>query len=634
MTPAEVEALVNAAGVRADGFIGAATGALSNAIGAVQNMGYTQVNYTPVTAPAPPPSSVQLTLPALADVALDLPAEPANVLTFQDIAAVVPGALPTLTADVPTITLPTEPSQLAGFTQTAPAINTTIAFPEPPSELLNPLIDAPALTDRAEPTAPQVSIPAFTAITPTDTSVVPTNLQASFDNAYHGAAPEMITAINGYVDAQLQKINPQYSSQMAAIETQLSKYLAGGTGLKPEIEDAIYSRAQAKNDVEAKRVQDAALADTAARGFTLPTGAMVSAMARARQEAANNNAKQATDIAVAQAEMEQKNLQFAVTTSAGLRTAMLNATLSYMQNLGQLNGQALDYAKTVLSSVIEMYNTSVKAFSVKLEAYKAEAAVYETRLRGAMAGIELYKAEIDALQALTQVDRAKVEVYSARIQTLVSLANVYKAQIDAVQGRVGLEKLKLDVFRTQVETYGAQVQSKNAEWQGYTAAVGGQTAKAQIFNTQVQAYGSQVQAFKAQIEAQSETVRAIAISNDSRAKQYAATMSGYQTVVEARGKVASTKLENQRQHVVAFQAQTQAAIGQAQVASEYYKATSTVGVQNATLALNAMTSSATSRMEYGKAIAALHSSNASIHGNLAGSALAGMNTLASVSASA
>ena len=76
---------------------------------------------------------------------------------------------------------------------------------------------------------------------------------------------------------------------------------------------------------------------------------------------------------------------------------MLNATLSYMQNFSTIHGQALDYAKSVLSSIIDMYNTSVKAFPAKLEAYKTEASVYEVRMRGALTGIEIYKAEISAL---------------------------------------------------------------------------------------------------------------------------------------------------------------------------------------------------------------------------------------------
>lgn len=623
-----VASLISDAQTRTSTLTASAQTALSNAVAAVQNMGYSITTFSGATLPSPPPSQVSLTLPTLSDVDLTLPAEPAAPPTYQDISAITVGALPTLTAATPSVTMPTAPNQLAQFSGTTPVITTSFVFPDPPSELTSPLISAPTLSDRTEPTAPQVSLPAFGAITPTDNTVAPTNLDTTFSNAYASAAPSTIAMANGYVDAMLAQRNPQYSAQMAAIEAQLTTYLAGGTGLNPAVENAIYARAQSKNDAEARRVRDAAYAEAAKRGFTLPTGALMSAQQAARQAGADNNAKAATEITVMQAEMEQKNLQFAVATSTALRTAVLNATISYMQNLGQLNGQALDYAKSILSSVLEMYNTAVKAYSVKLEAYKAEAVVYETRLKSSMAGIELYKAEIQALEAMTQVDKSRVDVYRARIESLTSLSNVYRAQIEAVQGRASLEKLKLDLFQTQVQTYTAQVQGKNAEWQGYTAAINGQQAKAQIYATQVQAYAAQVQAYKADIEAKAEVVKATATTNDARARQYTAAVQGYQTVVQARGQVASTKLENQRQTVVAFQAQTQAAIGNAQVQNEYYKATSSVAIENAKLAISTAFQDADVKRAYSSSLASLHTANAQIYGNLAGAALAGMNTLA------
>jgi uncharacterized protein YegP (UPF0339 family) len=602
--------------------------ALNSAVSAVESVGYTLTTFTGATLPSAPAALVSLTPPTLLAVTLNLPGEPGPAPTYQDISAIEPGGVPTLGATAPEITMPTDPSQLAAFSGSAPSITTSFVFPNPPSELTNPLIAAPTLATHVEPTAPQVMLPAFTAVTPTDTTVAPTNLDTTFGNAYSGAAPSMVTMVNGYVDAMLTQRNPQYNAQMAAIEAQLTKYLAGGTGLNAAVENAIYARAQSKNDAEARRVRDAAYAEAASRGFTLPSGALMSAMQTARQAGADNNAKAATEITVLQAEMEQKNLQFAVTTSTALRTTVLNATLSYMQNLSQINGQAIDYAKTILSSILEMYNTSVKAYSVKLEGYKTEAAVYETRLKAAMASVELYKAEIQALEAMTQVDKTRVDVYRARIDSLTALSNVYRAQIEAVQGRASLEKLKLDLFQTQVQTYTAQVQGKNAEWQGYTAAINGQQAKAQIYATQVQAFGAQVQAYKADIEAKAEVVKATATTNDARARQYSATLQGYQAVVQARGQVASTTLENQRQQVVAFQAQTQAAIGNAQVQNEYYKATSMVAIENAKLAITTAFQSADSKRAYSSSLAQIATANAQIYGNLAGAALAGINTLA------
>lgn len=628
-----VESLISSAQWYASSITNQANTAMQAATNSVMAVGYSIPNFTPVALPSAPPQNVDLSMPTLDTVTLDLPAEPAGGLVFQDISPFEAGVAPTFSATMPSVTLPTEPSQVAQFTGAAPMVDTSIAFPSPPAELLNPLIQAPTLTDRDEPDKPQTSLPAFSALAPVDGSVAPTDYESRFANAYANATPNTVAMLDGYVDAMLAKFNPRYHEQMGKIETQLATYLEGGTGLNPAVENAIFERARDKNAAEARRVRDAAMREAAANGFTMPTGAMLSTIQQARQAGADNNARAAGEIVVLQAEMEQKNLQFAVTTSAGLRTTLLNAALGYHQNLISINGQALEYAKTVLSSIIEVYNTAVKAYGVKLDAYRAEAAVFETKLKSAMAGMELYRMEIAALEAMSNVDRAKVDVYRARIESLTSLSNVYRAQIEAVTGRVSLEKLKLDVFQSQVQSYGSLVQAKNAEWQGYSAAMEGQTAKVKIYSSQVDAFNSQVNGYKAQIEAKAEIVRSQAATNQARATQYSALMSGYQTVVQARGEKARTQLENQRQTIVAFQAKTQAAVANAQVRNEYYKSVSMVGIANAELQMKAMLGEINSKLGYSTTLAQLSAANGKVYGKLAQAAMAGMNTLAAQTSS-
>lgn len=605
-----------------------ASQAIDSVSSSVAAIGYVVPSYSPAATPAPPAATPELTAPNLTDVLLELPAEPADDLVFQDIPDIQAGTAPEFTAVAPAVNLPTAPAAVAEFLDQAPVVDTGLVFPDPPAALSAPPMDAPTLTDHAAPIAPQIVLPGFDATAPTDLPAAPGDLQESFAAAYKGAAPSTVAMLEGYVDSMLAKYNPRYHSQMEAIESQLSKYLAGGTGLNPAAENAIYERARDKNNAEAMRTRDLAYRDAAGRGFTLPTGALLSATQQARQAGADNNARAASEIVVLQAEMEQKNLQFAVTTSANLRTALLNAALGYHQNLISINGQALEYAKTVLNAIIETYNTAVKAYSVRLEGYKAEVLAYETRLKVAMASIDLYRAEIDALQALVSVDRAKVEVYKARIDTLNSLANVYRSQIDAVHGRASLERLKLDLFGARVQAYSARVQAKNAEWQGYTSAINGEAAKAQIFSSQVQAYSGRVNAYRAEIDAKAEAVRAKATANDARARQYAARMEGYRTVVQARGEVARTKLENQRQQVVSFQSQAQVAVANAQVKLEHYRVTSDVAIRNASSSLQAQLQHADSVKSYGQTLSQLGLANAQVYSGMAGAALAGMNTLA------
>ncbi len=602
-----------------------ANSSMADAISAVQWAHEPTIPSVFATLPAPPDGIKDLVAPTLVDITFDLPTAPSTNLTFQDISPIDAGGVPTLGVSAPSVNLPEKPSQLPEFQAILPSVDLSAQFPQAP-DLIMPT--APTLPTRAEPRAPTTILPTFDGVKPTNLPVAPTDLEGDFNAAYHAAAPEFIAMVNGYVDAELTKLNPQYHAQMARIEAQLSKYLAGGTGLSPAVENAIYERAQGKNNAEARRVRDQAYSDAAKRGFTLPPGALSASIQLARQNAADNNAQAGREIVVMQAEMEQKNLQFAVTTSVGLRTAMVNAMMSYMQNLGSLNGQALDYAKSVLNAVIETYNTAVKVFTTQLEAYRTEAAVFETLMRGALAGIEVYKAEVQALEALTQVDRAQIEIYRARIDVLTAASNMYRTQVDAVVSKAQLEKLKIDVFQAQVQAFGAQVQAKNAEWQGYSAAIQGEEAKARVYGVQVQAFGAQVNAFAAQVQARGEVVRAQALTNDARAKQFTAEMTGYQAIVQAKAEVAKTQLENQRQAVIAFEAETKAVIAKAQVAISYYQATGQISVENARIILQGVIADVEAKSKYLTTLATLHQANATIHGNLGGAALAGMNTLA------
>ncbi len=623
-----VETLIADARTYTSSIVSSAADTLEDASGLIQNVGYTGLSFTGVTLPAPPVIPTALVAPTLPNVALDLPEEPDDELLFQDISPIEATPVPLLTAVAPTITLPNQPNQLAEFFPAPPTIDTNLVFPEVPALLAAPMFEAPTLAERIEPTAPSVQLPAFTALAPTDAPIAPTDLQGSLDGAYNGFAPSAIAMMEGYVDAELSKINPRFHTAMAAIETQLATYMAGGTGLAPAVETAIYERSRSKQDAEARRVGDT-YASAADRGFTLPPLAILAAAQAARQAGADNNAQAAREIVVMQAEMEQKNLQFAVTTSAALRATVISAMLSYHGNLVQINGQALEYAKSVVGAITELYNIEVKTFGLRLDAYRAEAAVHETRLKSALAAIDLYLAEIKALEAMTNVDRTRVDIYKARVDALQSYAAVYRAQIEAVQGRAGLEKLKLDLFGAQVNGRVAEVQGKNAEWLGYKASIEGQAAIANMHSEEVRAYGIKVDAWGKEISAKTEIARVTLLNNQSLSENLRARLGAYSAVVNARGDTARTRLENGRQQILSFQAQVEARLGDQKLRSDYYKYTGEIAIKNAELSINAIVQSGKLQREYGNSLAQLGTALAQVYSNQAAASLSGMNTLAS-----
>lgn len=625
---ATAEELMQSAQEYANETLDQAQQALDSAESRINAVGYLQPNVEldPIEDALPLPELKPV--PALSNVGFDLPNAPGTEPDFQDIGNIDTNGAPTLDAVVPTVVLPSKPAPVADFTATLPLINTDVEFPEPPDQLVNPLIEEPVIPDRAAPDKPVVVLPTFDSVAPVFSAVAPTDLRGEMERSYRGVSPEMVSMLDGQVDAMLVKYCPRYHSSMETLELKLAKFMEGGTGLQPDVEAAILERAKDRDLGEYRRVRDVAWNDAADRGFTLPNGALSSAINRARQAASDNIARANVEIVVKQAELEQQNIQFAISTSLSLRQSILSAMLSYHGNLIQINGQALDFAKTAVGLLVETFNTEVKAFSARLDAWKADAAVYETKLKGALALIDLYKAEIDALQALTQVDMAKVNVYRARLDSLQSLASVYRSRIDAVVAKASMEKLKLELFQTQVQAFSAQVQAKNSEWQGYTASLGGEEVKARIFGTQVQAYGAEVQGWNAKINAQSEAVRAAAMTNDARARQYEAAWRAYGVIVNARSEVARTQLEGDRQQLLAFQAETQAAVSYAQNAATRYKTVADVQVSYADMKLKAQLGQIDSMRNFQGVVAQIASLNANVSGRVAGQALAGINSLA------
>ena len=625
---ASAEELINDARSYAAEVLDSARTALDSAANQINSVGFAQpdLDLDPIDQQLPVPDLPDV--PEFAGVELSLPADPGSAPAFQDIGTINTGDAPVLSASVPTLNLPSQPTPVASFTGTLPIIDTQVEFPEPPDQLINPLIAEPVIQDRAAPAKPDVVLPIFDAAAPVFSAVAPTDLRGEMERAYRDMSPTVTAVLEGQVDALIGKYCPRFHSGMEQMEAQLQRFLDGGTGFKPAVENAIYERTKDKALGEYRRTRDAAWADAAARGFTLPNGALMAAQMQARQSAADNLARAASDIAIKQAEIEQQNLQFAVTTSANLRTTIFNSALSYHQNLIQINGQVLDYAKTAVSLLVETFNTEVKAFSARLDAWRAEAAVFEVRLKGVLASIDLYKAEIDALQALTQVDMAKVNVFKARLEALDSLASVYRSRIDAIVTKANMQKLKLDLFQSQVQAYSAQVQAKNSEWQGYSAALGGEEVKARIFGTQVQAFGAEVNGWTAKINAQSEAVRAASLTNESRARQYEAAWRAYSAVVSAKGEVARTQLESDRQQLLAFQAKTQAQVSYAQTAATFYKARADVQVSYADMRLKAQLGQIDSMRNYQDVVSRLANTNAQLHSTVTTGALAGINSLA------
>lgn len=536
------------------------------------------------------------------------------------------GVAPVLTASKPAFRDPLRPSSLPGFYKSAPTIG-DLTVPPSPDALSSMNLVPPTLTDIVVPPAPSVVLPEFLATAPNTDIAAPTDFAATFAANYANMSVSMRNNLNAAVDAYLNKINPEFSTQMARLESKLAEYLEGGTGLSPEVEQAIFNRARDKTNGEYLRTRDQIMKDGAAAGFTIPGGAQYAALARARQGAADNNARAALDIAIKQAELEQANVQFAVTQSANLRGVVLNAAAAFLSSMVQINGQALEYSRDVLQAAIALYDTMVKIATARIEIYKAEAQVYEVRLRAVLAVYDVYQAEIKSLEAQVNVDRARVDAFRAQADAYGALANAYKATIDGVMAKAQIEKIRVDAFGAEVQAYSAEVGGKQAEWQGFVAQVNGESAKQQAYGEEVRAFGAETDAYKTRVGAFATEVQAVATKNEGALKVYQAAIQAYTALVNGAS-------ESAKAEVMSFETTLRGYIASAQ--AEEAKARSNIAAAEATIRnqiglystnVQLAIASADGYNKYMTSAAGVAVSAAGVYANMASSAMAGVNAL-------
>lgn len=609
----------------------AATQAVTSTLSAVSapsNFYPTGINMSPYRFVLTAVSIPNISLPSFS------PPDPAQYLpqdadSFREISDVTLQPFPEFDAVKPTISLPDKPSALESFALSAPAINTNFTLPDDPNIRV---VNAPTIAERVQPAKPNITLPSFSGTVPSATAIPsgldPSSIEATTRRVSGQFLSDAVSNITPHITAYIETVAPGITTVLSASEAQLATYLRGGTGLNPTIENAIYERSRSKVDAESARVRNTVLSDMANRGFTLPSGAIASALNAARQAAADNNAKAANEIVVMQAEMEQKNLQFATTTLAGLRATLLNATQAYFQNLVALNGQSLDAAKSVLSMVMAAYDAQLKVYGMQLEVFKAHTALYETEAKAATLALEIYRGELAAFDSSLNHDKTRVELYRSQIEAAGQEIGLYKEKVAAVTSKANLEKLKIDLVSMQVQLYSATVQAKEAEWRGYTASVQGEEAKARIYATQVEGYKAQIDTIRLDITAQSERIKAQAAANAAITDRINAKLAIYNALLQSETTKLSAHTEITKLDLSSRVEQLKASLSIDSMKLEVFKAESSLATERERMNVEAARMRVDSEIAHMNTVAQVSTISANTLSGMAQAAMSGMNVLA------
>jgi len=271
-------------------------------------------------------------------------------------------------------------------------------------------VNAPSLPDIAEVTAPTITVPS------SDFGDVETDF--SFDE-------------------------PAYSSDLIdAVKTALKNYVEnGGTGLGADVEDAIWERARARLEIVNERTYNEALEFFAARGFTMPPGALAGRLQEALQEQTRADEQINYEIMIEQARLAQNNTQHVLTTSVNLEGIE-------KQFANQIAQRAFEKARAAADVIINTYNAKVAAYVAYMEATRTEAMVEEIKAN----------IQINNNRQKVEVFRAEVEKFKADLaQELGIVESVAKVYGFKVAGYEADAKVAVAVLEAQIKQYEGKI---------------------------------------------------------------------------------------------------------------------------------------------------------------------------------
>lgn len=431
------------------------------------------------------------------------------------------GTVPTM----PTIAY-VEPGNRPGeFTETLPIIDID-TFNEDVPQIDLPV--APVLTYGAVPSVPDISpvqLPDLPTLDAVDTPVLLSLQTVSFpgidlhadwlDNL--GNVPTLdILEPTPYTFSR----GPDYASLLLDnLKSRLNERMAGGSGLPPVVEQAIWDRARAREISTARGAEAEVMRNSDALGYVLPPGVLAQQLREAQFATAGKIADFSRDVAIKQADMEQANLRDTIASGLQLENQLMQHSL-------QLEQMSFESAKALADNAIQVYNGKLQHFQTLLEGYKAYAAGYKTLIDAEMAKVEVYKAQLSGESTKADINRSLVDQYKAAIEARMSQVEIYKAQVSAAQTLVELEKAKISAAGEQIHGFVAQVNAETAKVEAYKASVEAQNTKHLVYKTRADIYSTRVMA-------QAEKSRALVSRYSAIVQAKAAEWDGYRARVQA-----------------------------------------------------------------------------------------------------
>ena len=334
------------------------------------------------------------------------------------------------------------------------------------------------------PVAPSPAEPGMAPLVPITVPVFDFPIIPEFDVL----APEFEGTPIGSV---MQWEEPEYHIEILdEVMAQVRKYFAGGTGIPPAVERALFERAVDRDRIVVDRAVNEAYDEFSARGYTMPPGALVSRVDAIRQEAMLKAQGTNREVLIKASEWEIENIRFACQQGIACENLLINMFLNMAQRM-------FEAAKFRLESEIAVYNAQVAIFNARNMAYKTEADVYKIQIDAELAKIEVYKAELQGEQLKGQLNEQSVRIYVAQLDAVQKQIDIYRAKMEGARVQSEIIKNEIEIYKADIEAYAAKIGAEKIRFDAYETQVKGEAAKAGIIDAEAKAYAALIDGFKA-----------------------------------------------------------------------------------------------------------------------------------------
>src|SRR5574337_410458 len=285
-----------------------------------------------------------------------------------------------------------------------------------------------------------------------------------------------------------------------------------------ELETALWERARERERITVLQATQDVLADFAARGFTIPPGALAQRLDAVRQKAQDNANTVSREIAIESAKLRIEGVKFAVTNCMALEELLWKMHEARM-------GRAFEAARLSVELPVTVFNALVSAFNARNQAYATQATVFRTLIEADMQELEKYRVALEGQKLVGELNEQDIRIMTALDARVDEAVKIYLGEIQAFEALQRTEGLKFDNWGKEIQAATALVNQQSAQYAALSEQVKGEIAKSSLFEAQVRAYTAEVGGFSTVKQLQ---IAELGAQNDALRTQYAAYQAGLQ----------------------------------------------------------------------------------------------------------